>query len=54
MYHYGAGLQADAAAAMRAEASGSDPDLARLSGRWERGGLDPIEVGLCTLNQVDT
>lgn len=33
-------------AAMRAEVPGTDPDLARLSGRWERGGLDPIEVAM--------
>ena len=34
---------ADAAAAA---AQGSDPDLARLSGRWERDGLDPIEFAM--------
>ena len=34
---------ADAAAAT---AQGSDPDLARLSGRWDRDGLDPIEFAM--------
>lgn len=40
------GAHADGVAAMRAEVPGTDPDLARLSGRWERGGLDPIEVAM--------
>ena len=42
----GAGARADAAAAMRAERDGSDPDLARLDARWERDGLDPIEMAM--------
>ena len=42
----GAGARADADAAMRAERDGSDPDLARLDARWERGGLDPIEMAM--------
>ena len=46
------GANADAAAAEKAARDGSDPDLARLDARWERGGLDPIEMAMLDAENV--
>ena len=48
----GAGANADAAAAEKAARDGSDPDFARLDARWERGGLDPIEMAMLDAENV--